>query len=125
MTSPELRARLASLTARAPRGIVPGLERVEEALAALGDPHFDLSVVHVAGTNGKGSASAMVESIARAAGLRTGLYTSPHLCRFAERIRVAGEPIDDDALARALAEVERFDRLTLFEVLTVAAFLAL
>jgi dihydrofolate synthase/folylpolyglutamate synthase len=103
-----------------------GLDRVEHALAALGDPHLGLPAVHVAGSNGKGSTAAMVEAIARAAGLRTGLYTSPHLCRFAERIRIDGEPIDDGAFARCLGAVLERCRpdLTFFESLTAAAFSA-
>src|SRR5580704_5165889 len=96
---------LHALQARAPRGMILGLDRVENALAAIGDPHLGLAAVHVAGSNGKGSTSAMVEAVARAAGLRTGLYTSPHLCRFAERIRLDGRPIEDDAFARCLAAV--------------------
>ena len=120
--------KLHALQARAPRGMILGLDRVEHALAALGDPHLDLDLacVHIAGSNGKGSTSAMVESIARAAGLRTGLYTSPHLSRFAERIRVDGDPVDDAPFERALAAV--LDRcrpdLTFFESLTVAALFA-
>lgn len=101
-----------------------GLDRVEDALVALGDPHRGIAAVHIAGSNGKGSTSAMVEAIARAAGLRTGLYTSPHLCRFAERIRLDGEPIDDAAFDRALDAVLSRCRpdLTFFESLTLAAF---
>ncbi|MEP7126802.1 MAG: Mur ligase family protein, partial [Byssovorax sp.] len=78
----------------------------------------------IAGSNGKGSTAAMVEAIARAAGLRTGLYTSPHLCRFAERIRIGGEPIDDVGFERSLGAVLDQCRpdLTFFESLTVAAF---
>jgi dihydrofolate synthase / folylpolyglutamate synthase len=103
-----------------------GLGRVRAALAGLGDPHEAVPVVHVAGTNGKGSVSAMIESIARAAGLSTGLYTSPHLCRFAERIRLDGEPISDERFASALrAVIERCPPdLTFFESFTVAAFVA-
>lgn len=118
--------RLAELSARAKFGMTLGLDRVRSALAEVGDPHRDLAVAHVAGSNGKGSTSAMIESIARAAGLRTGLYTSPHLSRFAERIRIDGAPIEDalfeGALARALSAAG--GDLTFFEVLTVAAFLA-
>jgi dihydrofolate synthase/folylpolyglutamate synthase len=103
-----------------------GLDRVEDALAALGAPHLGLAAVHVAGSNGKGSTSAMVEAVARAGGLRTGLYTSPHLSRFAERIRVGGAPLDDEAFAACLSAV--LDRcrpdLTFFESLTAAAFAA-
>lgn len=121
-----LHHRLAELSARAKFGMTLGLERVRAALAEVGDPHLGLSVAHVAGSNGKGSTSAMIESIARAAGLRTGLYTSPHLSRFAERIRIGGAPIEDapfeDALGRALAA--QGGDLTFFEVLTIAAFLA-
>lgn len=119
-------ARLRELEARVPRGMMLGLDRVERALARLGDPHLAIPCVHVAGSNGKGSTCAMLESIARAAGKRTGLYTSPHLVRFAERIRFDGEPIADDAFDAALARV--FDRcdadLTFFETVTVAAFVA-
>src|SRR6185295_9257203 len=124
MASPALAAGIASLQARAQRGMALGLDRVEEALARLGSPHLAVAAVHVAGTNGKGSVSAMTESIVRAAGLRTGLYTSPHLCRIAERIRLDGEPIDDDAFARVLGLVEERCEvpLTFFELLTIAAF---
>jgi dihydrofolate synthase/folylpolyglutamate synthase len=122
--APGLIEKLHALQARAPRGMVLGLDRVEDALAALGSPHRGLACVHVAGSNGKGSTCAMVEAVARAAGLRTGLYTSPHLCRFAERIRIDGAPIEDAPFERALAAV--LDRcrgdLTFFESLTVAAF---
>ncbi|MFO0592861.1 MAG: folylpolyglutamate synthase/dihydrofolate synthase family protein [Polyangiaceae bacterium] len=121
-----LHARLAELSARAKFGMTLGLDRVRSALAEVGDPHLGLAVAHVTGSNGKGSTSAMIESIARAAGLKTGLYTSPHLARFAERIRIGGAPIEDapfeDALTKAL-RVAGGD-LTFFEVLTVAALLA-
>ncbi len=116
-------ARLLELTRRGAR---LGLERMEEALALLDEPHAGLRVVHVAGTNGKGSTAAMVEAVARRAGLRTGLYTSPHLCRFNERIRLGGEPIADDAFAAALARALRRELppLSLFETMTVAALCA-
>jgi len=119
-------AQLNALVARAPRGMLLGLDRVEAALAALGDPHLGLRAVHIAGSNGKGSTAAMVESVARAAGLRTGLYTSPHLCRFAERIRIDGVPLDDEAFERCLGAVLARCQpdLTFFESLTVAAFVA-
>lgn len=124
MISSPLVAKLNALQARVPRGMLLGLDRVEHALAALGNPHLGLRAVHIAGSNGKGSTSAMVEAIARAAGLRTGLYTSPHLCRFAERIRLGGEPIDDVGFERSLSAVLDHCRpdLTFFESLTVAAF---
>jgi dihydrofolate synthase/folylpolyglutamate synthase len=116
--------KLAALERRAVRGMELGLDRVLDALAALGNPHEALTVVHVAGSNGKGSTSAMIEAIARAAGLRTGLTTSPHLGRFAERIRLDGEPIDDATFERALGAVLERCRpdLTFFESLTLAAF---
>jgi dihydrofolate synthase/folylpolyglutamate synthase len=107
-----------------------GLERVERALRALGRPDRALRVLHVAGTNGKGSTCAMAEATLRAAGHRVGLYTSPHLERFNERIRVGGEPVDDGALARRIDAVRRAcpwhdaseaDRLTYFELATVVA----
>ncbi len=115
---------LARLYALAPRGARFGLEPMSAACAAEGDPQRRLRVVHVAGTNGKGSVAASVEAIARAAGLRTGLYTSPHLLRFAERIQVDGEPVSDARLDAALARVmDAHPTLTFFEVATLAAFL--
>ena len=76
----------------APSEIRWGLERVRTILSELGDPHHVPAVIHVAGTNGKGSTAAFVDSVLRAAGVRSGLYTSPHLVHFAERIRIAGSP---------------------------------
>jgi len=102
-----------------------GLEPMQEACERLGHPERAFAAVHVAGTNGKGSVCAMVESIARAHGLRTGLYTSPHLCRFAERIRIDGAPIDDPALASWLTRaLDQAPALSFFEAGTLAAFLA-
>jgi dihydrofolate synthase / folylpolyglutamate synthase len=95
------------------------------ACLATGSPERAFEVVHVAGTNGKGSVSAMVESIARVHGIRTGLFTSPHLARFAERIRIDGRPMDDPALAELLVEaLDRAPDVTFFETATLAAFLA-
>ena len=71
----------------------PGLERIQAVLAALDHPERGLAIVHVGGTNGKGSVSALTEAILRAAGLRTGLYTSPHLLDVTERVRIAGAPV--------------------------------
>src|ERR1019366_4982233 len=93
---------LARLYARVPLGMRLGLDPMREACARFDHPERAFASVHVAGTNGKGSVCAMVESIARAHGLKTGLFTSPHLCRFAERIRLDGEPIADDTLAPLL-----------------------
>jgi dihydrofolate synthase/folylpolyglutamate synthase len=122
---PDLAAALSDLYARIPLGMRLGLEPMREACARASHPERAFPVVHVAGTNGKGSVCAMVESIARAQGLRTGLYTSPHLCRFAERIQLDGEPVDDHALASLLHEALRAGAdLSFFEAATLAAFLA-
>jgi dihydrofolate synthase/folylpolyglutamate synthase len=110
-----------------PRLIDLSLGRLERLLAALGDPHLALPpVLHVAGTNGKGSTCAMLRAIAEAAGLRVHVYTSPHLVRFHERIRLAGRLVEEDALAAALDECERVNAglpITVFEITTAAAFL--
>ncbi|MFP6687206.1 MAG: Mur ligase family protein, partial [Polyangiaceae bacterium] len=116
-----------TLLSRSGRGAKFGLERMMTAREALGHPDRMLPIVHVAGTNGKGSVCAMVESIATSAGLKTGLYTSPHLSRLNERIRIGGEPITDERLEEVLAEVlhGNFPPLTFFEAMTLAAFLAM
>jgi dihydrofolate synthase / folylpolyglutamate synthase len=116
---------LAKLYARIPLGMRLGLGPMREACARFDHPERAFEAVHVAGTNGKGSVSAMVESIARAEGRRTGLFTSPHLCRFAERIRIQGEPLEDDALAGVLGRaLDGAPELSFFESATLAAFLA-
>jgi dihydrofolate synthase / folylpolyglutamate synthase len=110
---------------RTGRGMLLGLDRMKKALSSLGHPEERCPFVHIAGTNGKGSTSAMVASIAQAAGLRTGLFTSPHLCRFTERIQVNGEAVSDDVLEEALARAfEASPEATFFEALTLAAFIA-
>ncbi|MDP9348846.1 MAG: bifunctional folylpolyglutamate synthase/dihydrofolate synthase, partial [Gemmatimonadota bacterium] len=93
---------LAWLFGRTTGGIRWGLERTEELLAGVGNPHRRFRALHVGGTNGKGSVSALAEAALRASGVRTGLYTSPHLVRFAERIRVAGVPVGDALLAECV-----------------------
>src|SRR5256714_7622862 len=112
-------------------GMKLGLERMREALSLLGDPHLACPVLHVAGSNGKGSTCAFVEAALRAAGLRTGLYTSPHLFHFCERIRVAGEPVSEERAAALLEEIARRvpgaltdEGLTFFELTTLMGFLA-
>lgn len=114
---------LAALYRRGHGGMKLGLTTMAAAAERVGVRWSAAKYVHIAGTNGKGSTAAMVAAGARAAGFRTGLYTSPHLSRFAERIRIDGEPISDGALAvalgRALAE-----ELTFFETATLAALLA-
>ncbi len=112
-----------------------GLERMERALAALGHPERDLRILHVAGTNGKGSTCAMAARALALAGHRVGLYTSPHLVRFHERIQVDGVAIDDAALGARIEEVRRAcpwhesgeegDRLTYFEFATLVGLLHL
>jgi dihydrofolate synthase/folylpolyglutamate synthase len=121
----ELANVLRELYARVPWGVRLGLGPLREACAKLDHPERAFEVVHVAGTNGKGSVSAMVESIARAKGVKVGLYTSPHLARFAERIRIDGAPIGDAPLTELLADsLVREPELTFFEIATLAAFRA-
>ena len=111
-----------------PRSIDLGLERIERVLTALGSPEQKLPpIVHVAGTNGKGSLVAYLRAMAEAAGYRVHVYTSPHLVRFNERIRVAGQIIDDGALDEMLTECEQANGeqpITFFEITTAAAYLA-
>jgi len=121
----DLKATLERLYALALHGRKLGLERVQAACDKLGNPERSFQAVHVAGTNGKGTVTAFVGSMARAAGLRVGVYTSPHLCRFAERINIGGAPLEDDKLVVYLNQVmDVGPDLTFFEVATVAAFLA-
>ncbi|HYA00455.1 MAG TPA: cyanophycin synthetase [Candidatus Binatia bacterium] len=112
-------------------GIVPGLERTRWLLDRLGAPEAGLRGVLVAGTNGKGSVAALVESMARAAGRRTALLSKPHLVRWGERITLDGVPLDDLAFAELALEVlDAADRApagehpTQFEMLTAMGFLA-
>jgi dihydrofolate synthase/folylpolyglutamate synthase len=124
--SPRYADLLARLHAAQSLGVDLGLEPVRRALTLLGDPQRKFAAVQIAGTNGKGSTAAMTEAILRAAGLRTGLYTSPHLARFTERIRVAGREVDGDHLVVLDRRLEATGvRLTYFEIATVLAFLAL
>ena len=109
------------------RGSVPGLERIGALLARMGDPQKQMRFIHVTGTNGKGSTCAMMASILRAAGYRTGLYTSPFLIRFNERMQVDGRQITDDELCEITAYVRPLaDALdphpTEFEMVTAIAF---
>ena len=110
-----------------PKLIDLSLDRLERLLAQLDHPERKLPpVIHVAGTNGKGSTCAFLRAMGEAAGLRIHVYTSPHLVHFNERIRLAGKLVSDQALADALAEVERVNAsapITVFEVLVAGAFL--
>ncbi len=120
-----LASALERLYALAPGGMKPGLTAMEAACAEHGHVERAFPVLHVAGTNGKGSTCAMLEAMGRAAGLRIGMTTSPHLIRFAERIRVNGEPLGDEPLAQALeAALGTRAPLTFFEAAMLAAFLA-
>ena len=106
----------------------PGLERITALCHALGHPEKDLTFIHVAGTNGKGSFCAMTESILRAAGYKTGLYTSPFILEFNERMRVNGENICNEELIELTALVRPYadsmeDKPTEFELITAIAFL--
>src|SRR6266513_1709328 len=112
-----------------------GLNNTQRLLAALGDPHRHFFAIQIAGTNGKGSTAVMLESICRTAGIRTGLFTSPHLISITERIRIDGEEISRDEFARLTSEVktttddlikrgELEARPTFFEHITAIALLA-
>jgi len=112
-----------------------GLRNIAELSEALGNPHLRIPCVHIAGTNGKGSTAAMLDTILRAAGIRSGLYTSPHLERINERIRIDGADISDEAFASAwtrvhaaiealLASGRLLAHPTYFECITAVAFVA-
>ncbi|TJZ83315.1 bifunctional folylpolyglutamate synthase/dihydrofolate synthase [Paracoccus hibiscisoli] len=119
---------LARLMALHPKVIDLSLDRMHRLLAALGHPERAIPpVIHIAGTNGKGSTQAMIRAGLEAGGARVHAYTSPHLAQFRERIRLAGSLIADDALADLLAQVEAANDgqpITFFEITTAAAFLA-
>ena len=127
-TNAAVQAQLDRLWALSPGADVLGLGRITRLLSRLGDPHLTLPpVFHVAGTNGKGSTCTFLRTALEAAGYRVHAYTSPHLVRFNERIRLAGTLIDDAALASLLAEVLDAGGdigASFFEVTTAAAFLA-
>ena len=109
-----------------PKLIDLSLGRMQRCLDALGNPERRLPpVIHVAGTNGKGSTCAFLRAIAEAAGLRVHVYTSPHLVRFHERIRLGSRLVSEEALAVALEHVERVNAgepITVFEITTAVAF---
>ena len=109
-------------------GHKPGLSRTRTLLAALGDPHKQLRFVHVAGTNGKGSTAAMLASCLQAAGYRVGLFTSPFINRFNERIQVDGQQIPDEELVQLVERVQpaadaMADVPTEFEIITALGML--
>lgn len=118
---------LARLTALHPKRIDLSLERLQRLLAALGHPEKRLPpVIHVAGTNGKGSTIAFLRAILEAAGKRVHVYTSPHLARFNERFRLNGTLVSDEELAGVMEECERANGdapITVFEITTAAGLL--
>lgn len=129
--NPGLQPRISAVIERLhtlyPRMIDLSTVRLDRLLGQLGNPQLHLPpVIHVAGTNGKGSTCAFLRAIGEAASLRVHVFTSPHLVRFNERIRVAGAIVDDATLEATLEEVERVNAglpITVFEVLMAAAFL--
>jgi dihydrofolate synthase/folylpolyglutamate synthase len=105
-----------------------GLERIELLMHRLGDPQNELRCVHIAGTNGKGSTATMLASVLTQAGYKTGLYTSPYIYRFHERVKIDGEEISDEALAALAARIKpqvesMVDQPTEFEIITALTFL--
>ncbi len=120
---------LACLEALEVHGIVMGLDRVRRLLSELGDPHRRFRSVHIAGTNGKGSTAVYISSVLQEAGVRAGLYTSPHLHRFTERISISGEEIPPEQVVKYLEQILSIIRVagpgfqpTYFEVTTAMAF---
>lgn len=105
------------------RGSVPGLSRIGALLNKLGHPESTVKYIHITGTNGKGSTCAMTASVLQAAGYRTGLYTSPYIRRFNERMQINGVPIPDDDLCALVEEIQPLadsmaDHPTEFELVT-------
>ena len=106
-----------------PQGrIRPELDGLREVLAEIGNPQLDFPSILVVGTNGKGSTAAMLEALLRSHGLSTGLFTSPHLVRVEERVRLDGAPVDEPVLESAIGRFDEYPDLTYFETLTAAAF---
>jgi dihydrofolate synthase/folylpolyglutamate synthase len=108
--------------------VKPGLERITALLSSLGNPQDRISSITVAGTNGKGSVAAGIASVLEAQGYRTGLYTSPHLVRITERIKINGNEISTDDLSRLVLEIKKIashmpEEPSYFEVITAAAFM--
>lgn len=128
---PEYERTRAWLYGLARGGVKLGLDRMEAICEALGSPHRDVPCVIVAGTNGKGSVSAMIHAALRASGVRAALYTSPHLHTVRERIRLGDEPISEAAFVKAVTKLERVvadgacPEPTFFEAITAIAFVAI
>jgi dihydrofolate synthase/folylpolyglutamate synthase len=116
---------LDELFSAVPHGIQWGLGRIDAFLRDTGDPHVGIPCVHVGGTNGKGSVASAVASVLSCAGHRVGLYTSPHLCFFRERVQISGDPVSEDELRTLVRELDpeiRRHSLTFFEAATGLAF---
>lgn len=121
----DFQAALSRLYGLAGRGKRQELGPMQEACAHFGHPERSFRAVHVAGTNGKGTVAAFLAAMGQAAGKKVGLYTSPHLIRCAERIRISGEPISNERLAYWIDRVlDETPDLTFFETMTLIAFLA-
>lgn len=125
MTYDEALSYISTISAR---GSKPGLERITVLMNGLGNVQNELKFIHIAGTNGKGSMSSMLSSILMKSGYRTGLFISPFIMRFNERMQINGEPISDNRLAEVIEQVkavadEMDDGATEFELVTAAAFL--
>ena len=113
-------------------GIRLGMDRIQQLLFVLGHPENQISTIHVAGTNGKGSVASMISTILMEAGTRVGKFTSPHLVRYNERIQINEQDITDEEFAEVLTTVRDFaddlvkkgacEQPTQFEILTAAAF---
>ncbi len=108
-------------------GTIPGLERISALLKCLGNPEKDLKFVHIAGTNGKGSTAAMLASVLTKAGYRTGLYTSPYILRFNERMQVNGQQIPDETVCELTELIQPYadameDHPSEFEIVTAIGF---
>lgn len=111
------------LTSQGKFQIKLGLERIEAVLKKLGNPQDDLKCIHVAGTNGKGSVCAILAAILQEAGFKTGLYTSPHIFEYTERIKINGVEIPRETFTRLVSEVVNLgEDLTEFEILTAVMF---
>ena len=109
------------------RGSIPGLSRIDTLLGMLGHPERAVKYIHITGTNGKGSTCAMLAAILRQAGYKTGLYTSPYIFRFNERMQIDGQPIPDEELCAITEEVRPLadsmdDHPSEFEIVTAIAF---
>jgi len=110
-------------------GIKPGLKNITALLAALGNPHHHLNIIHIAGTNGKGSTAAFLQTICNLAGYQTGLFTSPHLIDFCERIKINNTRISKKRVVELIRTIKtacrknRLDNITFFEFTTAMAFL--